>query len=126
MLLPACQAGSDLPTAKSTTCGASTCIDLGDAANAALVTAGGAMLVDTARDTIMVIRMSATVVLALSAICTHDGCSMNFDEIHQQLTCPCHGSVFSEAGAVVQGPAREALAVYTATLDASATTITIA
>jgi cytochrome b6-f complex iron-sulfur subunit len=110
------QNGSNLPTAQTSTCGASTCIDLSDSKNAALATAGGAMLVDTAHDTIMVIRTSATAVIALSAICTHSGCSMDFDASRALLTCPCHGSEFDETGAVKVGPARRALAVYTATL----------
>jgi hypothetical protein len=45
------------PTATSTTCsGTSACIDLADPTNAALMTIAGAMLIDTVRDTIIVIR----------------------------------------------------------------------
>ncbi len=110
------QSGSDLPTAMMTTCGTGLCIDLGDPANAALATVGGAMLIDGLGDTIMVIRSSETAVIALSAICTHSGCSMNYDATQHVIDCPCHGSQFDQHGMVVQGPARASLTVYTATL----------
>jgi Rieske Fe-S protein len=124
-ILPACgRAGSDLPTATDSQCTGGTCIDLTVAANAPLTMIGGAMLIDTSTDTIMVIRASDTQVLALSAICTHDSCSMNFDATHSQITCPCHGSVFDEQGAVVKGPARRPIKVYQASLTNN--TITVA
>jgi len=126
-IVPSCtQAGSDLPTGKSTSCtGTDVCLDLADPANAALASPGGALLVDTTRDTIMVIRMSQVDVVALSAICTHAGCSMNFNKQTQQLDCPCHGSVFGEDGSVIHGPASRPLAVYTASLDTQTNTITL-
>src|SRR5262245_15178663 len=79
VVLPSCSnSGSSLSTAMTSACGANTCIDLGNAANQPLTTAGGAMLIDIPRDTVMVIRTSDTAVLALSAICTHSGCSMDY------------------------------------------------
>lgn len=123
-LLPGCtQQGSDVPNAKTSACGSDVCIDLTVAANAPLVQVGGALLVDAASDTIMVIRTSDTAVVALSAICTHDGCSCNFDSASGRIVCPCHGSVFDETGAVVNGPARRPLKLYTATLAADMITL---
>lgn len=81
------------------------------------------MLVDFRGDTVMVIRSSDTQVLAVSAICTHAGCSMDFDAAQHQLTCPCHGSVFDEAGDVLVGPATRPLQVYTAVLANNAITV---
>lgn len=72
----------------------------------------------------MVIRVSPSEVLALTAICTHRGCSMDFDAAQSLITCPCHGSQFSESGAVVRGPATTPLKVYTATLTGETITIT--
>ena len=74
------------------------------------------MLIDHAGDTVMVIRASSTEVVALSAICTHAGCSMDFDGSRKRLTCPCHGSEFVETGRVTQGPAVRPLRVYTASM----------
>jgi Rieske Fe-S protein len=48
-------------------------------------------------------------VVAHSALCTHQGCAVVADG--RQLTCPCHGSVFSAAsGQVLNGPADSPLA----------------
>jgi cytochrome b6-f complex iron-sulfur subunit len=116
-VLDACtSSGSTLPTARSATCSDGTCIDVSDAANADLATTGGAMLIDAHNDTIMVIRTTQTEVIALSAICTHAGCSMDFDPARERLTCPCHGSEFDETGRVTMGPAQRPLRVYSATL----------
>jgi cytochrome b6-f complex iron-sulfur subunit len=111
-----CQQGSSLSNASSSSCGASHCVDLGDSANKELATVGGAMLLDSASDTIMVIRASDTQVIALSAICTHAGCSMDYNASQQLLDCACHGSQFSTDGKVVRGPANRAVHVYAATL----------
>jgi thiosulfate dehydrogenase [quinone] large subunit len=44
--------------------------------------------------------------VAFSAICTHEGCTVQYVRSEQQFHCPCHGSVFSAlTGDVVSGPA---------------------
>ena len=124
LMLPACQQqGSGLSTATTTVCGTGRCIDLGDSANQELSTIGGAMLIDTSSDTIMVVRSTDTKIIALSAICTHAGCAMDYNAGQQQLDCGCHGSQFSTDGKVVRGPASRALRVYTATLAGNMITI---
>ncbi len=35
---------------------------------------------------------------ALSAVCTHLGCTPNWVEEKRRFLCPCHGSVFNEKG----------------------------
>ena len=110
------QQGSSLPTAAVSSCSNGQCIDLGDSANKDLTSLGGAMLVDTTSDTIMVVRVSDTQIVALSAICTHAGCSMDYLPAERLLNCACHGSQFSTDGAVTRGPARRELRVYRATL----------
>ena len=48
--------------------------------------------------------------LAYSGICTHNGCTVGYDEPAAQFACPCHGARFDAAtGAVVQGPAQRPL-----------------
>ena len=49
---------------------------------------------------------------ALSDICTHAGCTVNYDSSGKDLFCPCHGSIFSLTGAVLQGPASIPLPKY--------------
>jgi cytochrome b6-f complex iron-sulfur subunit len=118
------QQSSSLSNATSSSCGTGECIDLTDASNKELTTTGGAMLIDVASDTVMVIRFSDTQVVAVSAICTHTGCSMDYSASQQVLDCPCHGSRFSTDGKVVRGPANRSLRVYSSTLAGNKITIT--
>jgi cytochrome b6-f complex iron-sulfur subunit len=117
------QQGSSLSTATSASCGTGECIDLTDAANQPLTAAGGAMLVDMAGDTIMVVRVSDTQVVALSAICTHAGCSMDYVAGQKVLDCPCHGSQFAMDGSVLRGPAVRPVRVYRVTLASNMITV---
>ncbi len=57
---------------------------------------------------VVVTRVSEEEVVALSAVCTHQGCTVVREA--EDLSCPCHGSRFAVAdGAVLQGPAEEPL-----------------
>jgi Rieske Fe-S protein len=118
------QQGSSLSSATSSSCGGGQCIDLTDSTNRELTAVGGAMLVDMAGDTIMVVRISDAQAVAVSAICTHAGCSMDYVPGQQLLDCPCHGSQFATDGSVLRGPAVRDLRVYSAALANDLITIT--
>ena len=46
---------------------------------------------------------------ALSARCTHLGCTVSYDAFSKKFRCPCHGSVFAVSGERLEGPARRGL-----------------
>ncbi len=73
------------------------------------VPAGGAYEVSIDGRRVVVSRPGEDTVVAFSARCTHQGCTVRATE--EGLVCPCHGSVFDPAdGAAVHGPATEPLA----------------
>jgi cytochrome b6-f complex iron-sulfur subunit len=57
-------------------------------------------------------------VLAYSAICTHLGCIVMYDDLSSTIVCPCHDGRFSPAnGAVVSGPPPAALSPVTVSVE---------
>jgi len=57
---------------------------------------------------------------AMSAACTHQGCLVSVvGGPPQSLSCSCHGSTFSNTGAVTRGPARAPLQHFQVQVDAS-------
>lgn len=42
---------------------------------------------------------------AVSAVCTHLGCLVEWNERTQQLDCPCHAAIFDTQGNLLTGPA---------------------
>jgi Rieske Fe-S protein len=45
-------------------------------------------------------------VTALSPVCTHAGCIVNFNPAEKSWDCPCHGGRYDLNGKVVTGPPR--------------------
>jgi glycine/D-amino acid oxidase-like deaminating enzyme/nitrite reductase/ring-hydroxylating ferredoxin subunit len=43
--------------------------------------------------------------VAVSPVCSHLGCQVNFNRAERSWDCPCHGSRFAVDGSVLQGPA---------------------
>ena len=100
------------------------CLDLADPANAPLTKVGGSRVVAFAGKNVLVARVSDSEFIALSAICTHAGCTVRF--AGPQISCPCHGSLFALDGSVTRGPANQPLAKFAATFDPSTNVVTLA
>ena len=52
-----------------------------------------------------------TGVFAYSATCTHQGCTVSYQNLNKSLYCPCHGAEFDpfKNGGVITGPALDSL-----------------
>ena len=78
-------------------------------AEASKVAPGSAVKFKDSGQPAVLVHLQSGDFVAYSAICTHQGCTVAYQD--GQLACPCHGSVFDPAngGAVVNGPAQTPL-----------------
>jgi cytochrome b6-f complex iron-sulfur subunit len=55
--------------------------------------------------------------VALSAVCTHLGCVVQWQEGKGEFLCPCHGGRFSSNGTVLGGPPPRPLEILPVAVD---------
>jgi len=60
---------------------------------------------------------------AMTSICTHNQCDVQFDASNDDFLCPCHLSTYDLNGAVTMGPATAPLVHYLVTIDANGNVI---
>ncbi len=77
---------------------------------------GSAKMFQSRGRPILVIRVSETEFKAVSAICTHLGCIVQWHDSKQIIDCPCHAASFSANGKVLSGPPPSPLAEYSVVL----------
>ena len=65
---------------------------------------GEGRVVEIAGQPVAASRDSQGVVSLLSAICTHMGCEVHWNQAEATWDCPCHGSRFKADGSVISGP----------------------
>ena len=108
-----------------TTCSGDVCLDLSAPENAALQQVDGARIIEFNGSQILVVRTDTATFVAMSAVCTHAGCIVNYAPSAHDVACPCHGSLYAMDGSVLRGPAELPLALYSTTFDDRAQIVTI-
>jgi cytochrome b6-f complex iron-sulfur subunit len=73
---------------------------------------GSARVLQESGAPILVLREAGGGFVALSAICTHLGCIVQWHPEQRRILCPCHAGVFAADGRVVSGPPPRPLRVY--------------
>ncbi|MGZ6271298.1 MAG: TQO small subunit DoxD [Candidatus Limnocylindrales bacterium] len=102
---PAAATGSANPSAAASASTAAGGDIIGDLAS--LKQAGSEVFsVPSTGDPGVLVVLADGSVVAYDAICTHAGCTVEYDPSQRVLACPCHGAVFDSTnhGAVLAGP----------------------
>ena len=61
---------------------------------------------------LLIVRISEEQWNAVWRICTHGHCDVEWDAYEEVIVCPCHNSLFSPEGLVLEGPATRDLNFY--------------
>jgi thiosulfate dehydrogenase [quinone] large subunit len=74
-----------------------------------------------------VVRLRDGRFVAFDAVCTHEGCTVEWDARDSVLLCPCHGAAFDPTNhaAVLQGPTNQPLPALPITVDQKTGTISL-
>lgn len=71
---------------------------------------GEAKFFEFAGSSAVLVRKQGGSLIALSAVCTHLGCIVQWEKDKQNFLCPCHGGRFNSEGLVTSGPPPKPLA----------------
>jgi thiosulfate dehydrogenase [quinone] large subunit len=101
---PPAQSRSTSPPGSTATSGAASGTAVG-AASSVPVGRGLSFTNPTDDSPAWVVHPSGNTFVAFSAICTHAGCTVQYDPSNIQFICPCHSGVYdARTGQVLQGP----------------------
>jgi nitrite reductase/ring-hydroxylating ferredoxin subunit len=89
-----------------------------------LAAAGGVASVQAGGRGFLVTRTAGDSFTALTSTCTHEQCTIT-GYAAPVFQCPCHGSQFSAAGAVVRGPASAPLRQFATSFSGDVLTISL-
>ncbi len=120
-------APTKMPDASSGSCPTNElCLDTTKSPYTSLASTSGFAVVSSSKGQLIVVRTSATAAVTLSAVCTHQGCTVTYRSSTMLLFCPCHGAEFTLSGSVQTGPATVPLKTYQTALSGNIITITLA
>jgi thiosulfate dehydrogenase [quinone] large subunit len=79
-------------------------------------------------DPAVLVALASGTIVAFDAVCTHAGCTVNFDRLSGHLLCPCHGAIFDPAhgAAVLGGPTDQPLTSLPIRIDPQTGVISLA
>ncbi len=79
----------------------------------------GFLLSQAGNTEVIVVRnpQNTETLVALNALCTHQGCKVGWKSEASEFSCPCHGAQFALDGKATKGPATEALTSYPAKIE---------
>jgi cytochrome b6-f complex iron-sulfur subunit len=79
--------------------------------------AGSAMMFKFGSRPCLLIHHADGTWIALSAVCSHLGCTVQYQPAQSRIFCACHGGIYDpKTGANVSGPPPKPLKAYTTTL----------
>ncbi len=86
------------------------------AGKAAEVPDGTGKIYQFNEDKVIVVNKGGSLT-AVSAVCTHLGCLVHWDNGAGQLACPCHGAKYKQTGEIISGPQPKPLKLYKAKIQ---------
>jgi thiosulfate dehydrogenase [quinone] large subunit len=75
----------------------------------------------------VIVKLADGSFVAFDAVCTHAGCTVQWDRTDRVLLCPCHDAAFdpTRGAAVLQGPTNQPLASIPIVVDAASGAISL-
>jgi len=75
----------------------------------------------------VLLKLTDGSIVAFDAVCTHAGCTVEYDPSYRLLVCPCHGAAFDPThdAQVVAGPTNQPLAAIPIHVDPTSGRITL-
>ena len=74
------------------------------------IAVGSAVFFELGGSAAVLVRKQDGSLVALSAVCPHLGCIVQWEKERQDFLCPCHAGYFTPDGEVISGPPPRALA----------------
>jgi thiosulfate dehydrogenase [quinone] large subunit len=102
-------------------------VDVNQAGSAAFTIPFDAPSPLPAGDPGIVVKLRDGTFAGYDAVCTHAGCTVEYDATDAIIFCPCHGAEFDPAhdAAVIAGPTRQPLAKLPLVVDPATGTISL-